>query len=356
MFPSFLAPRVDRLDPDGEIRIAAPAAALGRFLPPLLLISRAHCTFQALTLRGLSRREARRAADLHAVGAAPYARAGHVVVAGNPETAVWFWDEERIAARAAIHYGRTRPLIRPETLAQPPGDGPRIVKLEGGYEAQAWVGDRLVASAWRRDRFDSLAWRNFIRAAGLEEVSERPPEARTLPMALTLDLLRPAGRLDARRALPALAAGVAGLLVLAVLFLAGQALRLEADTRRLVAETGALEPAPADPAAVAASRRLRAELAAFEDAAARTSPLSAAEVVVGISALHDLTPSRLDIDGAEVELALPYSALARTRELTADFMDSGYFETVRPRPNAEARELVFLLELKPGLPPLSADG
>lgn len=355
MFPSFLTPRIDRLEPDGAIQAVTLPTPLGRLLPPLLLLSRAHCTFQRLDLAGLSRREARQAANFHALGAAPYAAASHMVIPGASAAGVWFWSAERVSV-AATSIAARRPLAVPETLAQPPGEGWRIVKLSGGYEAQAWAGGELVASSWRRDRFDAAAWLNFTRAAGLQDAPERPPEARPLPLVLSARLFLSGEALDLRRAAGLTAGAAAAATVLAAVFLAAQALRLETKTAQLDAETRALTPTATDPAAAEARRALQADIQRFLPAAERTNPLSAAEVVVGIAALQEVTPSRLTVEEDEVELVLPYEALARTPELTAEFTGSGYFEEVRPRPNAEARELVFTMRLKPGLPPLSEGG
>ena len=356
MLPSFLAPQIDLLDLNGALHRLSPPGALGRLAPPLVLLARGFCTFQTIDTKALSKRDARQAAKLHAISASPYARAGHVIAASHNRMGIWFWDADRVEALLARHPRRRVYILRPESMAQPAGDGLRLVKLSQGYEAQAWEGGALTASAWRRDRYTPDAWLKFARAAGSGAALE-PPPAQTLPVSLSrpglLGLDRPPGRAQMVQAALATAAAA---LVLSTVFSGAQALRLQRETDATRERAAALGSGDVDPAEAAERRLLEAELRPFTEVAEETNALSAAEVVIGITALYELTPSRLRIEEGEVELTLPYEALERAAELTPEFAASGYFTDIRPRSNPEARELIYRMTVRPGMPPLSEGG
>lgn len=353
---NFLSPRVELLGGDGRLSEMQPAVGLGRFRPSVILLARELCTFQHFGARSLGRRELMRAARLHADGASPYGRAAHVLVPSHDGVSIWWWDADRVAALLA---GAGRPAaarVRPETLAQPAGDGLRLVKLASGYEAQRWVQQKLVASAWRSRRFDDAGWLQFARGAGATTDEATAPPAASLAFNLNRPGLAPSlADLDRRQLALIGGAGaamaVAGFICLSL----GQAWRLNRDAAEIEARAEALSAEVVSDGDVP-RRRLLAEAEAFEAAASATSPLSAAGVIVGITALHDLAPTRLTIEGEEAELVLPYAAIEKVNELTPEFEASGYFEDVRPQANRDAMELTYTMRVRQGLPPLSAGG
>src|SRR5690606_37656970 len=144
------------LSADGALSVVHAGGAIGRVLRrPVLLLARDLCAFGLFSTAALPRRRRRQAAMLHARLAAPYLRAGSALSKAGDDYGVWWWDAARVEALLAAQEGLTgAPVLTPETLAQPRGEGWRIVRLMQGYEAQLWRDKALVASAWRRDRYD----------------------------------------------------------------------------------------------------------------------------------------------------------------------------------------------------------
>ncbi len=355
MLLTFLTPRVELLGSDGQLSTLQEAGSLGRVAPSVVLIARELCTFQAFSAPLPGGRQLAQAARLHAVASPPYARSAHVLARSSGAVGIWWWDVDRVSG--LLENAGLPPTLRvtPETLAQPPGDRLRLVKLASGFEAQAWKDGKLVASAWRSARFDPAAWAQFTRGVGIEAGSESPPAAITLPASLerinaALEPSPPDLATAAKTAGAALGVLLAGAIALNL----GQAWRLTHDTAGVEKRAETLKAAlPQDSGE--ARRRLAREAAVFDPAAASTSPLSAAGVIVGITALLELTPTRLTIEAGEAELVLPYAAIDRVGELTPELEGSGYFTDVRPETNSDAGELIYYLRIRPGLAPISAD-
>lgn len=359
----FLTPRVERLRADGAFELVHEGGALGRLRAPVVLLARDLTAYALFETAALPRNRRRQAARLHARAASPYVSADVALVKAGGDFGVWWWDRERIAALLAARDGvTTQPLVRPETLAQPPGEGWRIVRLEPGYEAQLWRGGRLLASAWRRERYDAAAWSAFARLqrdAG--DAPAAPPAPETLPVAFDGEAFSLARtEITREQALALAGGGFAFLMIAATLFLAGQGLRLSADSDQIEAEAAELRAATPAGALTAGLEANRRKLAAFREIEERTSPLSAAGAAIGILAIHDLEPLSLDASegegGAvgELSLALPYDAVKMASVLVAEFEESGFFYDVQPRTDAANQRLVIAMKTRAAAPPLTA--
>ena len=135
MHLSFLTPRVERLSAEGRFEPLHPGGAIGRFRRPVVLLDRSLCTFARLETAALPRGRRRQAARLHARLASPYVTGGAALVKAGADFGIWWWDLDRVELEVAERFGPGGASLRPETLAQPAGEGFRIVRLAVGYEA-----------------------------------------------------------------------------------------------------------------------------------------------------------------------------------------------------------------------------
>lgn len=355
----FLTPRVERLSADGAVDVVHPGGYLGRALRrPILLLARDLCAFSLFPTAALPRGRRRQAALLHARLGAPYVQSGWALSQAGGDFGLWWWDADRIDALLADADRAARPLVRPETLAQPRGDGWRIVRLKLGYEAQLWADKGLLASAWRRDRYDAAAWSAFVRLQRNETpAAEAPPAPADLPLALDNRDAFALAPIELTREQMALAAGGAtafASLCLAA-FLAGQSHELAKDTARVEAETAEIRAATPRAAAVQNLDASQKKLVAYRQVEERTSPLSAAGAAIGVLALHDLTPTALNAETEMLSFTLGYEALDQVAGLIADLEGSGYFHDVQPRTDAAAKTLVVEMKVREAAPPLSPE-
>lgn len=356
MHLSFLTPRIDLLGSDGSIQSLHPGTVLGRLRPPVLLLARDLCAFSLFATSSLPRGRRRQAARLHARLASPYVTGGAALVKAADDFGIWWWDLSRIAPMLLERYGRRLPILRPETLAQPTGDGWRIVRLQKGYEAQLWRNRALVASAWRREAYDPGAWRAF---ASLQRTADAPsmPPAQPLPLALDGEAFSiSAVHLSREQASGAAAGGFAVAASVVAMFLVGQGLALGSVTDDLRAETTLVRASTPRSASLQGLESDRQRLIAFREIEERTNPITAAGAAIGIVALHDLTPSALDVEGDTLSITLPYAAVENADTLISEFENSGYFYDLRPRTEATTQTLIMEMKVREAAPPLSVDG
>lgn len=355
----FLTPRVERLSADGAVDVVHPGGRLGRALRrPILILARDLCAFSLFPAAALPRNRRRQAAALHARLAAPYVQSGSALTKAGEDFGVWWWDADRVDALLAASAATARPLIRPETLAQPRGDGWRIVRLKLGYEAQLWRGKALIVSAWRRERYDPATWSAFVRLQRADAPApEAPPAPADLPLAFDnreAFALAPVELTREQMAL-AVAGGAAFASLCFAAFLWGQGHELAKDTARVDEQTAAVRAATPQAAAVRNLDASQKKLVAYRQIEESTSPLSAAGAAIGVLALHELTPGALNAEGETLSVTLPYEALEQVAGVVADLEGSGYFHDVQPRTDASARTLVMEMKVRQAAPPLSPE-
>lgn len=358
MLRNFLTPRTERLHADGTLESVHEPGLLGRFRPPVILLARNLCAFSFFETTVLPANRRRQAARLYARANSPYVVSGVALVRTGRDFGVWWWDLERILPLLAPQARGASALLRPETLAQPIGEGWRIVRLNEGYEGQFWRAKGLLASVWRRNRFDNAAWSTFTslqRAAS--PAPEAPPTAEQLPISPDGEAFAFAFSEISREQAVALAGGGFACVVAATVFLMlGQGLRLADDSRRVDAETATIVAATARPASAQGLELDRRKLVAYRQLEEQTNPVTAAGAAIGIVAFHDLTPTGLDVRDDVLTLTLPYPAIDATDELVAEFDNSGYFYDVRPRTEPGAQKIIFEMKIRAAAPPLSAGG
>ncbi|MNI10451.1 hypothetical protein D3C73_635640 [compost metagenome] len=355
----FLTPRVERLSADGAIDVVHPGGAVGRMLRrPVVLLARDLCAFSLFQTAALPRGRRRQAAVLHARVAAPYVRSGSALTKAGEDFGVWWWDADRVDALLAPRAATTRPLISPETLAQPRGDAWRIVRLKLGYEAQLWRGKALIASAWRRERYEVAAWSAFVRLQRAAETApESPPAPTDLPVAFdNRDAFAPAPVELTREQTALLVGGGAAFASLCFgAFLFGQGHQLSKDTDRVEAETAEIRAATPRAAAVRNLDASQKKLIAYRRIEEQTSPLSAAGAAIGILAFHDLAPTSLNAEAETLSFALPYAAIDKVAPLVEELESSGYFHDVQPRTDGTAQTLTLEMKVREAAPPLTPE-
>lgn len=355
----FLTPRVERLSADGAVDVVHPGGSLGRWLRrPVLLLARDLCAFSLFATAALPRRKRRQAAALHARLGSPYVQSGSTLIRAGEDFGVWWWDSHRVESLLTGIEAPTRPLIRPETLAQPRSDGWRIVRLKTGHEAQLWSGKYLLASAWRRARYDVAAWSAFVRLQRTEiPAPDTPPSASELPLAFDNHDAFAFAPIELTREQMAWAAG--GVTAFASLclaaFLTGQGHELAKDTGRVETETAEIRAATPRASAIQNLDASQKKLVAYRQIEERTSPLSAAGAAIGVLALHELTPISLNAETETMSFTLGYGALDKVAALIADLEGSGYFHDVQPRTDASAKTLVVEMKVREAAPPLSPE-
>lgn len=307
--------------------------------PRTVLLSRALCRFERVrSPERLRRRSAVAAARLHALTRAPMAAADSAVAGRGGDFGIWWWDRaevERLMAAAGLK-GAVR--LRPEAAAQGGADGWRVVRSDGGYEAQLWEGGYLADTAWRRRPFDAAAWRALTRDAASE-----PPPAQPLLFSRRASY---GGRFVEARALPGragqwAAAGAMAALCLGVFFL-GQgvsAVRRDGQTR---AEIGRLERSavPGRELQLAArARRLRA-LGQLIDRPGAVETLADARALL---ARFGLPMIRFDARRDELSVDVPASAAVGVDLLVEELEASPRFSHVRPTLDREGRRLTLTM-------------
>ena len=343
----FLTPSIERLQSDGSLESVHPGGALGRLRRPVVLIARDLCAFARFDTAALPRARRRQAARLHARVASPYVVSGAALVKAGADFGVWWWDLEQIGPMLAARYPRGIPSIRPETLAQPIGSDWRIVRLQNGYEAQLWSAGALLASAWRKVRFDGPAWTAFTRLQrGADDAPAAPPQAQSLPVAYDSEAFRPAlTDISRAQAIGMAAAGFAVITCCTSLFFLGQGVGLQQRATDLELEAETLRAATPRASAVTASELDRQRLAAYQQVESQTNPLSAAGAAIGILALHDITPSVLNVGEDGLRVTLPYVTILDVDGLVQEFEDSGYFRDIEPRTDAANQTLVIQMQV-----------
>ncbi|MFE9082496.1 hypothetical protein ACQKKG_10160 [Brevundimonas sp. NPDC003935] len=356
---NFLTPRVERLSADGAIDVVHPGGAVGRMLRrPVVLLARDLCAFGLFQTAALPRGRRRQAAALHARVAAPYVRSGSSLSKAGEDFGVWWWDADRVDALLAPRAMTARPLISPETLAQPRGEGWRIVRLKLGYEAQLWRGKTLVASAWRRERYDPASWSAFVRLQRAAEVApEDPPAPADLPIAFDNREAFALAPVELTREQLALlgGGGVAFASLCFGAFLFGQGYQLSKDTAQVELKTAEIRAATPRAAAVRNLDASQKKLIAYRQIEEQTSPLSAAGAAIGILAFHDLTPTSVNAETEILSFTLPYAAIDKIAPLVDDLESSGYFHDVQPRTDGTAQTLTLEMKVREAAPPLTPE-
>ncbi|MEI9964245.1 MAG: hypothetical protein WDM92_05675 [Caulobacteraceae bacterium] len=328
MPPSFLNRPVDLLTATGSFEPVVEGAAWRR---PCVVLARELCSFEFYTpsagvgVAGLA------AARLHARSAAPFGNAGWLVRRGGGGYGVWWWDKARIDPWLQDRFGQAPVQVFPETLAQQPGDGWRIVRSGQGFEAQHWKDGALVSSAWQRRPFDAESWTAFARMQRnpAEPPPDLPPPATRSPLtgapsaAFELEALSP-------ETIPRVAA-LAGVIAVVALttFWMGQGLRLralaEADGRE-AARLRASSPA----SSTSQDRSAALRIAAFRRLSDRPDMLAALGTALGIARLYGAEPESFDIDSASLTLTMPYSAMSSIDRIAAEMEASRQFADPRP--------------------------
>jgi len=347
---SFLTPPIELLNAEGVLAPLAPGAGWRR---PIVLIARELCSyswFEPAAKGGA----AGQAARLYARAHAPYLNPGVLVRRVGAGYGVWWWDEDTVGPHLAARFGDVRPLVAPETLAQPPGGAWRIVRLASGFELQAWRGRALAASSWRRAPPSAADWAAFARLQRDPPVPPpaAPPTPETLPLADGFSLAPPTPELTPASA-SRLAAGVAAaLLAMLAAFWAGQALRLGALADHLEHQTRALQPASA-PSGGADADSLR-RIAAFRALAARPDAVAGLETALRVIRARGVAAKSFAIDGPVVSVTVPYAALGKVEAITQDLEATGAYAEVRPLTDSAAGAIRLEMTLagaRPAGPP-----
>lgn len=352
----FLTPRVERLSSDGRWTVLNPGGPLARFRPVVVLLARDLTAFSLFEAENLPWSRRLQAAQLHARTGSPYMNNDHMIVRRARDFGIWWWDSSKVTPLIQQKFGVARPLIRPETAAQPPGADWRIVRLSDGNEAQYWRNGALVATAWRRDRYDRAGWSAFVRSQrGAAGAPEAPPPAEMLPLAFDSPAFSTSLSDISREQL---IGGGAGLMVLGsvglTLLFAGQGLRLSSDADAIESEAIQMRDAAPKTADLSGLESGRRKLATYAELETRTSPISAAGAAVGIVAFHDLSPTAVEAEADMLTVTLPYEATSLVEVLVEDFETSGYFSDVRPRTDVQSQRFIIEMKTREAAPPLSA--
>lgn len=335
-----VSPRLalDRLAADGSIQ----ATAAGNVpAPRILLLDRRLCVFERF-VSPMTGTAARAAARLYARTSAPFMTADFVLTPGLGGFGIWWWDAAKVGEALATHNIRPSAVL-PETLAQPPGEGWRQVRLASGYEAQHWVQGVLVDSLWRPARLSESDWRAFTRVASElgDPAPILPPAPVPLPVIGHPRLLGHAIRRWDMRRLALIGAALATLSVGGMF--AGQALTLNREAERLEGESAAILAAlPSE------DEGRRERLARIQDYHAQLEQPDAAAslaVAIGVLQLYGITPSSFRADHEQVRLTLPYTAADLAGEVAYALADAGGFSEVEIASADSRRNLV--LEMRP---------
>jgi hypothetical protein len=341
---SFLSPPIELLTAEGRFEALGEGGAPWR--RPLVLLARELCSFERFESPGGARAPTLQAARLYARANSPFLSPGTLVRRAEAGYGIWWWDRERVGPWLARRFGAADVAAAPETLAQPPGAGWRIVRLASGFELQAWRGKALVASAWRRAPPDAADWSAFARQlrGAPEPPPATPPPAQTLPIAGDFGL----GGVSGLELTPALAAGLAAggaavVLAGASAFWVGQGLRLSTLAggleRQAEAERAAVAPRTDD---TAAAQRL----AAFNALADRPDPLAGLSTALEVLRAHGVAAKSFAVDGPVLTVTAPYAALGKVDAISVALAQTGDFQDVRPLPDSAAGVIKIELTMR----------
>ncbi len=341
MTPDFLSPPLELLSADG--RFEPVGAGRAGWRRPVVLLARELCSFGWFDAGRAQGSAAAAAARLHARAAAPFAHAGWRMRRGDGGVSIWWWDRDWVDAKLRERFGSRAAAVAPETLAQAPGEGWRIIRSSRGFDAQCWRGGALIGSAWRPERFDSEAWDAFVRVqrAADEPAPAEPPTADHLPWSRDpLPGLAELGAITPAEAARIGAVAATAVLIAAGGFFAGQALRLG----RLAGAAGAEATAVAAARGPAGDRQGAQRLAAFRRLSTGQDPLAALSVALGVLQLYDVEATQMKVDRASLTLTLPYAAIDRVDRIALELENSGAFADVRPLTDDDAQ--VIRLQMK----------
>jgi hypothetical protein len=342
MPPSFLNRSVELLTAKGSFESVAEGA---RWRRPTILLARELCSFEFYVPAAAGAAGAA-ASRLHARSAAPFVDAGWLVRRAGPGYAVWWWDSARVSPWLRDRFGPAPIQVFPETLAQPAGNGWRIVRSGEGFEAQLWRDGALASSAWRRDPFDAESWTDFTRVQrhAAEPPPTQPPPASRLSLTappsgtLELDAMDPGSALR-------LAAGVAAFAVVAAsLFWLGEGLRLK-SLAEVDARAAAQLRAGASAASTARDHNAALRIAAFRRLSGRPDMLAALGTALSIAKLYGVEPQGYDIDSSSLTLTLPYSAMTSVDRIAAELEASGQFADLRPTTDPTTQTIQLRMRL-----------
>ncbi len=344
----FLTRHRELLTAAGAMRPLEDQPGIG---PPLLLLARELCSFAWFETGKAQGSAAVAAARLHARATAPFANPGILLQKGPGGHAIWSWNMDVVGPAVAERFGDGKIQLAPETLAQPPGEGWRIVRMTPGYEAQCWMAGSLVGSLWRRDPFDENAWRSFVRVQKGPPAPDAPPPAAALPFSRA-----PSGGVELTEisgpGLWQAAGAVTATALLALIGLSvGQAWRLSNLAKASEIRASAVRAAM--PASEAPGQGAFQRLAAFRKLSDRPDALAALSTALGILKLFNVEPKGFQVDGEALTLTLPYSAIGKVNRIIAELGGAGRFTDVQPRTDADAQTITVTLKLARTPPPAS---
>jgi hypothetical protein len=314
----------------------ADRAALARAVR--VCIPRSLCRHHRIDFPGSTgMRVAVRAARLHAEANAPFAESDFLLVRAGRSVGIWWWDR----AGVAHAMGDARPYASadclPETLLQPPGDGPRCVALRDGYEAQIWIDGALRASSWRRKPFTDDQWSAFALSAGT--TVQAAPAAAPVGMderarGFATIVRPPLGPHDVEK-IAQQGAAVSSVFAAALLG-AGLAWTHEAD--RAAAAIMREEAARAADPTIARARADAALLATFRDQSVDHDALAAAARGHSILRQFDVSPQIWSVRKGKLEVEWSLDGVqAPPNTIASAFEADTLFESVAPKVDGEAR-------------------
>ena len=345
MLPSFLTRPVRRLGADGRLQVTAlRAPALG---PPLVILARGLCRFERFSApEGLSRRAALAAARLHASARRPYSASAFALARQGREFGVWWWDAARVGAALAELDAPVR--VRPEAAAQAVGAGPRVLRAEAGYEAQAWDGGFLVGSLWLRNGFDAASWSAFARGAGPPAGgAQLPTPQRAI---LTAGSAYGARFVDERRMpswAPAASWGAVALSLALSAFFTGQGVAAMRRDRTLQVELTAREAsAGLEGGRRADLMRRGRDLSVLARRIDRPGPLARLAEAQRTLARFDLKVLRFDAGPDDLTLVVPGDAVAGVDLVVEELEASGFFTEVTPSLDRATRRLTLKMRVR----------
>jgi hypothetical protein len=328
-------------------------SAEGRFTPltegggrrPRVLLARELCSFEWFEPAG-GRTAADQAARLYARASAPFLNPGTLVRRAGGGYAIWWWDRERIGPWLAERFGAEAPALAPETLAQPPASGWRVVRLANGFELQYWRRETLVASSWRRTTPDVAAWAAFARQQRDPQIPPpaEPPPPQPLPVIADADFGEGGWRDVSPAQTAQLALGAcAALLAVVSLFWVGQALRLSQLSdeleRQALAESDAVVQGHGDATA-------RRQIAAYQALGDRPEPIGGLKTALDVLRRRRIAAKAFSVDGATLTVIVPYAALGQMGEIAQELEATGAFTEVRPLSNSADNSIGIRMVVK----------
>lgn len=267
------------------------------FAPKVTVVARKDCAFKRIRLLN-AQSSAVRAAKIKAKNEALSPNAEIVLVKDQTGLGAGVWVFDRQSGN-----GRHRP----ESLAVKPGyNEVRLLDCLTGFEGQIWVRSDLKASRWWAKRPSTSDWQSFILSADETEKLALPDEI----AALKPDYTHPVPlfvfeREHLQRAFPAsrVAAGIAGIAAVAMIFLAGQFLHLNQRKAELRGDISVLSEI------VAENRALRGQamgnLAFYEryaESQEQSVIFAVLETYQRVFVDDDIVLRSLSINGTDVEV------------------------------------------------------